>query len=67
MRVDQPKPVRIVCVPDAEQLACPSFFRNQLDLLGVSIAKHELERIDMPLEQAGPTASCPNQSSAGPR
>ena len=34
MRVDQPKPVRIVCVPDAEQLARTRFFRNQLDPLG---------------------------------
>ena len=51
MPVDQPQPVRVVRVPDAEQLARPRFLRNQLDLLVVSIAKHELQRVDMPLEQ----------------
>ena len=49
--VDQPQPIRVVRVPDAEQLACPRFLRNQIDLLLVSIAKHELERVNMPLEQ----------------
>ena len=51
MPVDQPQAIRVVCVPDAEQLACPRFFRNQFDPLVVAIAKHELERVDMPLEQ----------------
>ena len=49
--VDQPQPIRVVRVPDAEQLACPRFLRNQIDLLVVSIAKHELECVDMPFEQ----------------
>ena len=49
--MDQPKPVHVVRVPDAEQLARPSFLRNQLDLLAISIPKHKLERVDMPLKQ----------------
>ena len=49
--MDQPKPIRVVGVPDAEQLACLRFLRNQLDLFAISIAKHKLERIDMPLKQ----------------
>ena len=51
MPMDQPKPIRVVCIPDAEHLACPRFLRNQLDPSGVSIAKHELERVDMPFKQ----------------
>jgi hypothetical protein len=46
--VNQPHAIRVVCVPDAEQLACPCFVRNQFDPLLVSITKHELERVDMP-------------------
>ena len=63
----QPQAVHVVCVPDAEQLACPSFLRNQVDLLTISIAKHELECVDMPLKQPPQAASCPNQLIAGPR
>ena len=51
MGVDQPKPVRVVRVPDAKQFARPRFFRNQLGPLLVSIAKHKFQRVDVPLEQ----------------
>ena len=51
MPVNKPQPIRIVRVPNAKQLARPRFFRNQFDPLLVSIAKHELERVDMPLKQ----------------
>src|ERR1700722_14566682 len=37
--VDEPQPVRVVCVPDAEQLACPRFLRHQFDPLLIAIAK----------------------------
>ena len=51
MPVDQAQPIRVVCVPDAEQLACSRFFRNQLHLLVVSVAKHEFECVDVALKQ----------------
>ena len=51
MPVDQPQPVRVVRVPDAEQLACPRFLAQPARPVAVSIAKHELERVDMPLKQ----------------
>ena len=51
MRADQPQIVRVVCVPDPKHLAFPSFPRKQLDLIATSIAKHELDRIDMSLEE----------------
>jgi hypothetical protein len=51
MPVDQPQPVRVICVPDAEHLPCPSFLRNQFDPLVVSIANNELDRVDMPFKQ----------------
>jgi hypothetical protein len=40
--VDETQPIRVVRVPDAEQLACSRFFRKQVNLLVVSIAKYEL-------------------------
>ena len=49
--LDQPQIVRTVCVPDSEQLALPSFLRDQPGLLVISIAKHKLDRIDMPLKE----------------
>jgi hypothetical protein len=52
MPVEESQPARVVCVPDAEQLASTGFFRNQLDPLVVSIAKHQFERVDMSLKQA---------------
>lgn len=51
MPVDQPQPVRIVSVPHPEQLARARLIRSQLDPLVVAVAKHELKRIDVPLEQ----------------
>ena len=64
---DQPQIVRVVGVPDAEQLACSCFLRDHIDLPTLATTKHELKRIDMPLEQAAPTANCRNQSIATPR
>jgi hypothetical protein len=49
--VDQPEPVRVVCVPDAEQFARPCFFRHQFYAPVVSVAKHKFERVDVPLKQ----------------
>ncbi|MGA8444463.1 MAG: hypothetical protein WB766_04630 [Roseiarcus sp.] len=40
--VDQPQPIRVVRIPDAEELACLRFLGNQLDLIAISIAKHKL-------------------------
>ena len=34
MPVDQPQPIRVVCVPNAEQLARPRFFRDQFHPFG---------------------------------
>ena len=51
MSLDQPKPIRVVRIPDAEQLACLRFLGKQLDLTAISIAEHKLNRIDMPLKQ----------------
>ena len=51
MPVDQPQATRIVRVPNTKQLACPRFLRNQFNPLLVSVAKHELERVDMSLKQ----------------
>ena len=52
MRVDEPKPVRIVSVPDPEELARPRLSRDQFDPLRVSIPKHEFERVDVPFKQS---------------
>ena len=49
---DQPQIIRVVSVPDAEQLARSCLLRDHIDLPTLAIAKHELKRIDMPLEQA---------------
>jgi hypothetical protein len=49
--MDKPQSFRVVGVPDAKHLARPGFLSDKLDPLGISIAKHELERIDVPLEQ----------------
>ena len=51
MPAHQPQAIQVVRVPDSEQFTSPRFLRDQLDRLLVSVAKHELERIDMPLEQ----------------
>src|SRR5271170_1053063 len=51
LSMDQPKPIRVVRIPDAEQLACLRFLGKQLDLTALSIAEHKLNRIDMPLKQ----------------
>ena len=51
MPVDQPQPIRVVCVPDAEQFACLRFFRHQLHPSVVSVAKHEFECVNVTLKQ----------------
>jgi hypothetical protein len=51
MPVNQPQPICIVCVPDAEQLACPRFARHQFHASVVSVAKNEFECVDVPLKQ----------------
>ena len=51
MAVDQPEPIRVVGVPDAEQLACPRFFRHHFHPSVVSIANDKFERVDVPFEQ----------------
>ncbi len=50
MPVNQPQPIRVVCVPDAEQLPRPRFLRYQFPPLGVSVAKHEFKGVDVPLK-----------------
>ena len=52
MSMDQPQPIQVVCIPDAEQVACLRFLSNQLDLIVISIAKHELKRVHMPFKQS---------------
>ena len=51
MPVDQPQAIRVVCVPDSEQLARPRFFRHQFDLSVVSVANNKFERVDVPFKQ----------------
>ena len=51
MPVDQPQPVRVVCVPNAEELARPCFFRHQLHPSVVPVADDEFERVDVPLKK----------------
>ena len=51
LSADQTKAVRVVRVPDAEELPFQRFPRDQGDLVAVSKTQHKGERVHMALEQ----------------
>ena len=49
-----------LCVSDAKHFACSGFLRNEIDSSRVSIAKHELQRVDMSLKQPPQRQAAPS-------